>query len=144
MNDSRKEGLTSPKRNPQRLLMCVADRKIVSFWSLADSNKKNRGLIALQGFLNFAIFFCFFSGDHLLASNPKKRSPEVICLIASGLFLIRVGLRLLGSVFGGCCGLLSQWCGRGTRCFYSVSHGTGWLSLFLEIPLSFLSACHLF
>ena len=38
MNDSRKEGLTFPKRNPQRLLMGVADRKILSFWSLADSN----------------------------------------------------------------------------------------------------------
>ena len=38
MNDSRKGGLTFPKRSPQRLLMGVADREIVSVLSLADSN----------------------------------------------------------------------------------------------------------
>ena len=38
MNDCRKGGLTFRKRNPQRLLMGVADRENVSFGSLADSN----------------------------------------------------------------------------------------------------------
>ena len=38
MNDSRKGGLTFPKRSPQRLLMGVVDREIVSVLSLADSN----------------------------------------------------------------------------------------------------------
>jgi len=33
-------------------------------------------------------FFCFFSFGRLLVSKTKKRSPEVICLIASGLLFL--------------------------------------------------------
>ena len=33
-----KGGLLFQRRSPQRLLMGIADREIVAFWSLADSN----------------------------------------------------------------------------------------------------------
>ena len=36
MKDSLKGGLTFRKRNPQRLLMGIADRETVPIWSLAD------------------------------------------------------------------------------------------------------------
>ena len=35
-----KGGLLFLKRSPQRLLMGIADREIVAFWSLPDSNSK--------------------------------------------------------------------------------------------------------
>ena len=40
MKDSLKGGLTFRKRNPQRLLVGIADRKAEPIWSLADNNKR--------------------------------------------------------------------------------------------------------
>ena len=45
----------------------------------------------VNGIINqfeIATFFCFFSFGRLLTSKTKKRSPEVICLIASGLLFL--------------------------------------------------------
>ena len=40
MKDSLNGGPTFRKRNPQRLLMGIADRKAEPIWSLADNNKR--------------------------------------------------------------------------------------------------------
>ena len=40
MKDSLNGALTFRKRNPQRLLMGIADRKAEPIWSLADNNKR--------------------------------------------------------------------------------------------------------
>ena len=81
-----------------------------------------RGLVKRRR-AEFLLFFIPWFGYILIGTiNIKRKEVPKRWKFASG-FLF-VGLRLLGSVFCGCCGLLSQWCGRGIRCSYSASHGT--------------------
>ena len=62
-------------------------------------------LVFLEGYILLRLSFASFL---LVACSIQRQRKEVpkCSFIASG-FLF-VGLRLLGSVFGGCCGLLSQ------------------------------------
>ena len=101
-----------------------------------------RGLVKRRR-AEFLLFFIPWVGYILIGTiNIKRKEIPKRWIITSG-FLF-VGLRLLGSVFGGCCGLLSQWCGRGTRYFCSASHDFAPLWACPNWPLSFLFACHLF
>ena len=61
-----KGGLTFPKRSPQRLLMGIADREIVAFWSLADSNNKKK-LPEAMGFEELSLLIN--GGFRLISSN---------------------------------------------------------------------------